>query len=113
MSKRAATKAQKKRFVAIKELGCIACLMREIPGPVECDVHHLTVGGKHGAPRRGHDYSIGLCSWHHRGQHNTASLHYSAGPSYYHEARKFREVFGDDDYLLSMQNDMLAWKDAA
>ena len=57
-----ATKAQQARFERIKEIGCICCLKTlYVYEPPE--IHHITDCGR----RRGHDYTIGLCPWHHRG----------------------------------------------
>lgn len=108
------TKAQQARFDAIKGVGCIACRMQSIP-VWAVEIHHLTIGGKHGQKRRGHDFTVGLCAWHHRGEgalpeHRMAALY---GPSYAREPRLFRETFGQDDVLLAYQNDFLQGKQAA
>jgi hypothetical protein len=104
------TKAQIERFEAIHRLGCVACRMRGLVRPTE--VHHMTIGGRHGQKRRGHDETIGLCEYHHRGvfpegwgKEQTLSR---LGPSYAREPRRFREVFGQDDALLQNQNDLIA-----
>lgn len=95
------TKAEALRHDLIREGGCICCwIYAELHTP--CEVHHLTVGGKHGAPRRGHAFTLGICVWHHRGVGST-SLIASVGPSYHHTPRKFREVFGNDDELMIVQ----------
>ena len=96
----APTKEQQLRFVAIKDIGCIACLRNGVT--VACEIHHLTIGGKHGQKRRGHDFSIGLCSFCHRGVGEDTGY-----PSYALQPRKFREVFGDDDALLAEQNRLI------
>jgi hypothetical protein len=101
------TPAQLARFRAIREIGCVPCLQRGYW--TACEVHHLTVGGRHGQKRRGHDYTIGLCTWHHRGkvpQPTLAALLY--GPSYAEQARAFRAEFGQDDVLLARQNELIA-----
>lgn len=102
------TRAQEERFFLIREIGCIACLSRGITRAAE--VHHLTIGGKHGQKRRGHDFTVGLCSWHHRGENafGSASLgELTYGPSYAREPRKFRETFGHDDKLLAEQERLI------
>jgi hypothetical protein len=100
------TIAQKTRFVILQDIGCITCLSRGERRA--CEIHHLTVGGKHGQKRRGHDFTIGLCEWCHRG----VGLD-SGQPSYAREPRRFREVFGDDDALLAEQNRLIAiWRDS-
>jgi hypothetical protein len=101
-----ATKAQVARFEAIHRTGCIACRKRGKVRPAT--IHHLTIGGRHGAPRRGHDFTIGLCDWHHLGCGPRVEMTEKLGPSYYHQARAFREEFGQDDELLAMQNDLIA-----
>lgn len=109
---RAPTQAQEMRWLAIRDLGCLACRLRyPAMESVPCDIHHLTIGGHHGAPRRGHDETIGLCQWHHVGKtggRDKARLRQWAGPSYAEEPVEFRAAFGDDDYLLAAQNELIA-----
>lgn len=103
------TRTQQARFDAIKELGCICCLRDGQLMPAE--IHHLTIGGKHGQKRRGHDFTIGLCSWHHRGviEYGTTALYAERyGPSYALQPRLFRETYGQDDALLARQNEAIA-----
>ncbi len=104
------TKAQEARFSAIYEIGCIACYALRI-GYMPCQVHHLTVGGKHGQKRRSHDYTIGLCPWHHVGEPMAGLSHSQCadrfGPSYAREPRRFRQEIGSDDYLLDLQNTLI------
>lgn len=99
------TAAQRARFDAIRDSGCIACRMLGLPW-MPCHVHHLTVGGRHGQKRRGHDYTIGLCPYHHVGEdaHRWAL---ELGPSYAREPRAFRERFGDDEALLAYQERLI------
>lgn len=106
------TAAQHLRADAIRDVGCLACRLR-FPDkePVLAELHHLTIGGRHGQKRRGHDYIIGLCTWHHRGESdkpNKARMRKWLGPSYAREPAAFRETFGDDDFLLDAQNQLLA-----
>lgn len=105
-----ATAADKARFAAIKDIGCIACRLYGF-GYRPCDVHHLTVGGKHGQPRRGHQYTIGLCPPHHTGTPDQYGP--IPGPSYAKAPRAFRTTFGDDDALLQRQNELIAQHEAA
>lgn len=103
------TMAQLIRWDHIRDIGCVVCrLYYPWLGRVICDVHHLTVGGKHGAPRRGHDESIGLCLWHHRGHgESNRGRREMLGPSYASEPVAFRTQFGDDDFLLTAQNELI------
>ncbi|WP_064746790.1 Ref family recombination enhancement nuclease [Lysobacter antibioticus] len=114
-STNAPTKAQQRRFELIKERGCVACWLHcqvhRYP-----EIHHLTIGGKHGQKRRGHDFTIGLCAWHHRGINafgNADLGRQTYGPSLHHHAREFRAAFGSDDSLLEFQNAILDLRKAA
>jgi len=85
-----ATKSQRARMLKIKEIGCLIC------GNAPCDAHHLLSGGY----RRGHDFTIGLCKFHH-----TESEDFS-----YHRAKKrFNANHGTDDELLAKQNEILEY----
>ena len=105
------TAAQAARFEAIREIGCLACRQANRRWTA-AEIHHLTVGGRHGQKRRGHDYTIGLCGWHHRSErpfHVTpGQMRHWYGPSYALEPRQFRETFGQDDALLAEQEQLLA-----
>lgn len=104
------TKAQVVRFEQIKALGCIACRIAKA-GITVPEIHHLTVTGRHGGKRIGHDATVGLCKYHHRGVPftgmSTADTEAIAGPSLALKPRKFREEFGQDAHLLAFQNDLI------
>ena len=107
----APTKEEEKLHRAIRDLGCICCWMVGI-GPVPCAIHHLTVGGKHGQKRRGHEFVIGLCDWHHQGYlpQDCSSVKEAEewyGYSYARTPAKFRQSFGNDDELMEVQHAML------
>lgn len=109
------TKAQEARFLAIQMLGCIVCRKHKRIFRA-AEIHHLTVGGRHGQKRRGHDYTIGLCGWHHRGANAFGNPDLGLktyGPSYALHARQFRETYGSDDQLLAYQNELIERKAAA
>ncbi len=101
---------QQQRMDAIKEIGCVIAQALGL-GFVPCEVHHLTVGGKHGQKRRGHDFTIGLNPWSHRGEPfggmSAARCEELFGPSYARQPRKFRQEIGSDDYLLDLQNTLI------
>ncbi len=109
-STNAPTKAEAERFDAIKELGCILGHKLDL-GWVPAEIHHLTIGGKHGAKRRGHEFTIGLNPWSHRGVLfsglTQAQCLEMFGPSYAKQPRAFRELIGTDDELLEYQNQLL------
>jgi hypothetical protein len=96
------TTADAERFVAIKSLGCLACLKLRLPmqcGPTEA--HHLLSGGR----RRGHADTIPLGAWHHRGaiwySLNSVQMTEQFGPSLARGSKPFHEAFGSDDELLA------------
>lgn len=104
------TVAQRQRMDAIAEIGCIVAhsLGNDLGDrPTPAEVHHLTVG-KHGAKRRGHDYTIGLNPWSQGGEPfggmSAAPCEELFGPSYARRSRKFRQDVGTDDYLLDLRN---------
>ncbi len=107
------TKAQERRFIEIKlDGGCVCCQMRNL-GYIQPEIHHLLSGGR----RRGHYFTIGLCSWHHRGVTPTGYtntwMRQDHGPSLAHGSKPFHEAFGSDDALLAYQNAQLAPRKAA
>lgn len=109
------TRAQAARIEAVKMGPCMACLVLVGRGQIDrhkadgpCDYHHL----KSGNIRRGHDFGIGLCGWHHRAlpdwAHTPPDMREAYGPSLMDGSRRFRETFGSDDELLALQNRWLA-----
>lgn len=110
------TIAQQRRFDRIKdpdpETG-IGCLIAQILGLkfIPAEIHHLTIGGHHGQKRRGHDFTIGINSWSHRGDPlpgwSVEKCLRVLGPSFAIEPNAFRERFGADDELLARQNEIL------
>lgn len=98
------TKAQQRRFDALKEMGCICCIKRGL-GPTPPEIHHDTDCGR----RRGHDYTLPLCPWHHRGKHDAgaAAAEAVAGPSLARNKRAFIEEFGTEESLRKEVNERL------
>ncbi|PXV60678.1 Recombination enhancement, RecA-dependent nuclease [Dyella jiangningensis] len=111
------TAEQERRFEHIKAIGCIACLMDGIRIVLPTEVHHLNQGGFHGGKRRGHDFTIGLCGWHHQGHPPFAGTIQQAekffGPSYKLQKMAFRGKYGSDDALLTLQNQLIAIRELA
>lgn len=100
------------RLKAVREMPCIACQMYGVRNqPNKTEAHHLNLGGMAGQKRRGDDYSIPLCQWHHQGRKrqaiDMAAMVATFGPSFKLQSKKFREVFGTDDELLARVNDKL------
>lgn len=104
------TKADLERWDIIREIGCVACLLDGNPSLAE--IHHLVWFGK----RRGHQYTVGLCCWHHRqvpiGTDSKKECEKAYGPSLAGSPRAFKERYGDDDELLTTQNELIVkWKE--
>lgn len=98
-----------RRFNRIYQIGCLPCRMRGWFTP--CHVHHLNLDGKAGQERRGDEYTIGLCPWHHVGEPpgilSAREARNILGPSLKLHSREFRAEFGSDDDLLARQNELI------
>lgn len=107
------TVAESDRMKKIKLMGvCLAC--RQNGNETDMvEIHHLNADGKAGQKRRGHRFTIGLCSWHHRGVipqgWNAKEMDSQFGPPLT-DSRKFRFWFGKDDELLATQDRLLGVK---
>lgn len=102
----APTKADRARFEALLKIGCLACLQRVQQYRVP-EIHHLLSGNK----RRGHQFTVPLCSYHHRrvpiGPFNLTWHREVLGPSLAHQPNSFRAEFGTDEALLARVNELL------
>ena len=98
----APTKAERARFRAMQDLGCIACRPR-VRAP---DIHHLVEGY-----RLGHSYTIPLCEWHHRGVTfngmTKERMEEILGASLAVNKRAFITQFGTERELLAEVNELL------
>lgn len=97
MKAKAATKAQKQRFLEMKDLGCIACHLdrghfEEWTYP---DIHHYTRANK----RISHAMSVPLCPSHHTGTGGAVSWHFNR--------KLFRAEYGQDRDLVELVNERL------
>jgi Recombination enhancement, RecA-dependent nuclease len=102
------TKVEKKRFQEILARGCCACLTYHDESLINPEVHHLLDGGV----RRGHEFTVCLCAWHHRGVppspvQSVKEATELFGPSLYHDGKAFHAVFGDNSELLAFQESIL------
>lgn len=97
------------------EIGCIVARKRGI-GFLPADEHHLTLGGRHGAPRLGHDQTVGLNRWSHQGRPlpeygwDAAECRRRLGPSYAIEPDAFRALWTDTGNAEAAQDAMLAYQ---
>ncbi len=91
-----------RRFDLLKEIGCLPCSLWGYFSWAE--VHHLLSGNV----RRGHQYTVPLCPWHHQGKVDAGgSIRRMAtllGPSLALESKRFHEIFGSDGELLEKTN---------
>lgn len=78
------------RMTALGQIGCIACMIDGNDGN-PCEIHHVTDCGR----RIGHQATIGLCAFHHRGA--PPEIPY---PSLELSKRAFVERYGSEDELL-------------
>jgi hypothetical protein len=100
-----------KRSPFILMLPCIACELEDLTQPNRTEEHHLNLDGKAGQKRRGDEFSIPLCQWHHRSvtvhEYTQGEMHWRYGPSLAKESKAFRERYGSDDLLLELTNGKL------
>lgn len=64
------------------------------------EIHHRTTGDLHGQLQLGHDQTVALGAWHHRGQLQVVrptrdAMRDKFGPSLAHHKRAFLEVIAD------------------
>lgn len=95
------------RWHHLQAIGCLACRQRGYyEEPSDC--HHLLSGHV----RRGDEFTIPLCPWHHRGVWNNRFQNRKLaevllGPSLALDSTRFRDAFGSDDDLLAMANALI------
>lgn len=101
------TKEERRRFEAIKQVGCVPCWLVGI-GFQPCAIHHAVEGRK----RLGHRFTYGNCDWHHQGYpFNGTDERRSeevAGPSLAKNPRAFHERFGTERELVAMCDELIA-----
>lgn len=104
----------KQRYDAMRDIGCIACLIAR--NPTQCGkvtMHHLVDNGyrKHSG---GNQATIPLGEWHHQGYphqgYTTAHMRMMYGPSMALEGKTFDEIYGSQRSLLSRVNAIMAAK---
>lgn len=106
------------RFTTLREIGCLCCLANLAKflaaTGMATEIHHLNSGGHAGQKRRGDEFSVGLCSWHHRGVLLPArgmtrlTMIQRFGPSLAGGSKPFRRIYGDDEHLLRRANEAIA-----
>lgn len=103
-------KQDRERFEAIRETGCIACLVQGHPN-AQTSVEHITDRGRRVGGAEQHQHSIGLCAWHHfgtlYGALSAAQMTEWLGPSLALGRVPFEDFFGPEELLLQVQNELI------
>lgn len=99
-------KADLARFDMLHRIGCLCC-RRNGTQVFPAEIHHLLSGGR----RRGHQFSLPLCVWHHRGvvPYGLTSMQMTVdhGPSLARGSKAFHVHFGSDETLLLEVNELI------
>lgn len=110
------SRADQKRLDWVHEQPCICCEIEKLPAGMprlRVEAHHLVDKG-YRALSGGHQATLPLCSWHHRGVrlegHSTSAMSSMYGPSLAVSKRQFVAWFGTERQLLARVN---AGKDGA
>jgi len=94
------------RITAIKEIGCICCKLEGLDW-VYCEWHHITISGF----TQGHQKSIGLCLWHHKGiceeGLTSEQMRQKYGPSLAKGSKPFHANYGTNEFLLGYQDKLI------
>lgn len=95
------TVAQQAHQDAQRAQGCAACLLRGNRFQAgRTEIHHRTTGDLHGQKQLGHDHTVALCSWHHRGvcmgAETSEDMRFLYGPSLALHKRDFVEWLQDN-----------------
>lgn len=102
--------------IIAKHCGCLPCLLKGI-SDVHTTVEHVTEAGRRVGNDEQHQWTIGLCVWHHFGR-TSSSAHrnliiQSFGPCLADGRKPFEDYFGDEvQVLVPTQDFMLAEFDA-
>jgi hypothetical protein len=101
-----------KRYAALRQIGCIACVLKGYTFPCgHPEIHHLVDKGyrKHSG---GNQATIPLGPWHHRGEpridYTATEMRAIWGPSMFAESKEFARLYGSQRDLLAKVNELLA-----
>jgi Recombination enhancement, RecA-dependent nuclease len=102
------TAAEAERLEAVHALPCLACMMALAVQRQRTEAHHQLSGGV----RIGHEATIPLCGWHHRGERpnrkvTNAQMTKYSGPSLALSSKAFHDRFGTDAELLNRTNKLI------
>lgn len=110
------TRMQQVRLDRIHAMPCIACEKEKIKQPSRTEAHHLVDKG-YRSHSGGHDATIPLCGWHHRGEYveymTGREMHLVYGPSLARHKREFKYAYGTERELLALTDERLQQDEAA
>ena len=96
----------------VKQLECLPCTIEDVPQPFPTEAHHCNLGGLAGQVRRGDEFQIPLCGWHHRGllkpRMSRDGMTELYGPSLVTDSRQFHFSYGSDDQMVANTNAKIA-----
>lgn len=110
------TKAEQLRLDRIHAMPCGPCVKEKIAQPSRTEAHHLTDKGtrKHSG---GHDATIPMCGWHHRGERveymSSREMRLVYGPSLALHKREFIACYGTEREQLAEIDERLKQDEAA
>lgn len=109
--------ADRLRLAAIHDMACIACVkeakrdpkrMFPYSQPLPTEAHHLVDKGDR-AKSGGHQATVPLCSWHHRGEPKfdmrPSEMRFEYGPSLELDKPAFVKRYGTERELLAEINE--------
>jgi hypothetical protein len=98
-------KKDQERFAKLLEHGCVCCKQLGFYNVPE--IHHILSGGR----RMGHEYTIPLSPWHHRGVSADAAVSRRLfGPSLAHGSKPFTKFWGSELELLRRVNEAIGFE---
>lgn len=88
------TKAEQAYQDAQRAHGCAMCQLIGVSQLQTTEIHHRTIGDMHGQKQLGHDHTVALCGWHHRGElldryPTKDAMRARLGPSLAHHKKDF------------------------
>ncbi len=96
------------RSKLVRQLRCIPCEIEDVEQPFPTEADHCNEHGLAGKKRRGDDFQIASCGWHHRGLllpgWTRDEMTHTHGPSMAHDQKQFRLAYGDDNTLVAVTN---------
>lgn len=101
------TKADRTRLDIIHRLPCLACVQEGCQQPSKTEAHHLVDKGTRKLSG-GHQATLPICGWHHRGEpawdSSVRGMKAYYGPSMFHHGKEFTERYGTQRQLLARTN---------